>query len=68
MLLINAARFQLDNWVPRKVDVPLLVPHDDLVLDKYVGRGKQENEVELPQSEESGKMVAESLTWYRDCD
>lgn len=68
MLLINAARFQLDNWVPRKVDVPLLVPHDDLVLDKYVGRGKQENEVELPQSEESGKMAAESLTSYRDCD
>lgn len=49
VLLVNAARFQIDNWVPRKVDVPLIVPHDDLLLDRYLGGGKQEGEVELPQ-------------------
>ena len=48
MLLVNAARFQLDNWVPRKVDVPLLVPHQSLTLDQFVGHGKQDGEVELP--------------------
>ncbi|ORY78486.1 ubiquitinyl hydrolase [Leucosporidium creatinivorum] len=52
VLLVNAARFQVDNWVPRKVDVPLLVPHQLLNLDKFLGKGKQDDEVELPQAEE----------------
>lgn len=51
VLLVNAARFQLDNWVPKKVDVPLLVPLDNFDMDKYVGTGKQEGEVELPEAE-----------------
>ncbi|KAK4048706.1 ubiquitin C-terminal hydrolase Ubp14 [Microbotryomycetes sp. JL221] len=52
VLLINAARFQIDNWVPRKVDVPLIVSKDQLKLDSYMGQGKQDDEVELPQDEE----------------
>ncbi|KAM0792178.1 hypothetical protein ACM66B_004875 [Microbotryomycetes sp. NB124-2] len=53
VLLVNAARFQIDNWVPRKVDVPLIVDKDGLVLDEYLGRGKQDDEVELPEDQES---------------
>lgn len=51
MLLVNAARFQIDNWVPRKVDVPLIVPAKSLKLDQFIGKGKQDDEVELPQAE-----------------
>ncbi|GAA5978126.1 hypothetical protein JCM10908_004238 [Rhodotorula pacifica] len=49
VLLVNAARFQIDNWVPRKVDVPLIVPGTDLDMSSYVGSGLQEGEHELPQ-------------------
>ncbi|GAA5894063.1 hypothetical protein JCM8208_002337 [Rhodotorula glutinis] len=49
VLLVNAARFQLDGWVPRKVDVPLIVPATGLDMSPYVGKGLQEDEKELPQ-------------------
>ncbi|KPV75875.1 uncharacterized protein RHOBADRAFT_35647 [Rhodotorula graminis WP1] len=49
VLLVNAARFQLDGWVPRKVDVPLIVPATGLDMSPYVGKGLQEGEKELPQ-------------------
>ncbi|KAK4053694.1 ubiquitin C-terminal hydrolase Ubp14 [Microbotryomycetes sp. JL201] len=53
VLLVNAARFQIDNWVPRKVDVPLIASRDELVLDKYLGKGKQDDEIELPEDREA---------------
>ncbi|MBZ6376859.1 MAG: hypothetical protein LBE67_18335 [Kocuria palustris] len=49
LLLVNAARFQIDNWVPRKVDVPLVVPAENLDMSPYVGSGVQDGEHELPQ-------------------
>lgn len=52
VLLVNAARFQLDNWVPRKVDVPLIVPSSGLDMSPYFGKGLQESEKELPQDKE----------------
>ncbi|GJN88584.1 hypothetical protein Rhopal_001550-T1 [Rhodotorula paludigena] len=52
VLLVNAARFQLDNWVPRKVDVPLIVPSTGLDMSPYFGKGLQESEKELPQDME----------------
>lgn len=52
MLSVNASRFQYVNWVPTKVDVPVVVPYDALLsLDRFVGKGKQEGEVELPKEE-----------------
>ncbi|UZJ55014.1 hypothetical protein CBS101457_004334 [Exobasidium rhododendri] len=48
-LAFQVRRFQLINWVPQKVNVPILVPvEEDLVLDKYLGTGKRDDEVELP--------------------
>ncbi|GAA6027092.1 hypothetical protein JCM8097_006105 [Rhodosporidiobolus ruineniae] len=52
VLLVNAARFQIDNWVPRKVDVPLVVPDTELDLSPYVGKGLQEGESELPEDKQ----------------
>lgn len=49
VLLVNAARFQIDNWVPRKVDVPLIVPAENLDISPYIGFGLQDGEHELPQ-------------------
>ncbi|KAG8978502.1 hypothetical protein FRC05_010747 [Tulasnella sp. 425] len=50
VLVIHAKKFQLVNWVPVKLDVPVNLPQDDqLNLDAYIGHGKQENEVELPE-------------------
>jgi len=49
--VIHAKKFQLVNWVPTKLDIPInLPPSDTLSLDKYVGKGLQDTEVELPES------------------
>ena len=38
------------NWVPTKVDVPVILPDGDvLVLDGYKGNGLREGEVALPE-------------------
>ncbi|KDQ18731.1 hypothetical protein BOTBODRAFT_29107 [Botryobasidium botryosum FD-172 SS1] len=50
ILVVHAKKFQLVNWVPQKLDIPVLLPSSDiLLLDQYLGHGKQENEVELPE-------------------
>jgi len=57
VLVIHAKKFQLVNWVPTKLDVPInLPPSDILSLDKYIGKGLRDGEVELPgdESESSG--------------
>ncbi|PWN48819.1 ubiquitinyl hydrolase [Violaceomyces palustris] len=48
VLAVQVRRFQLVNWVPQKVEVPIVVPLGEFELDRYVGRGKQQDEVELP--------------------
>jgi len=53
VLTIQARRFQLVNWVPQKVNVPVVVPLEELQLDKYLGKGKQEGEEELPDGGEA---------------
>lgn len=38
------------NWVPTKLDIPINLPSsDNLSLDKYIGKGLQATEVELPE-------------------
>ena len=47
--MVHAKKFQLVNWVPTKLDIPInLPPSDTLILDKYIGKGLQDTEVELP--------------------
>ncbi|CAD6892715.1 unnamed protein product [Tilletia controversa] len=52
VLVVQARRFQLVNWVPQKVNVPVVVPLGGLELSKYMGRGQQEGEEALPDVEE----------------
>ncbi|KAI0935508.1 hypothetical protein AcW1_000029 [Taiwanofungus camphoratus] len=47
VLVIHAKKFQLVNWVPSKLDIPLNVL-DALQLDDYQGQGLQPGEKEFP--------------------
>ncbi|EJU05917.1 ubiquitin carboxyl-terminal hydrolase 14 [Dacryopinax primogenitus] len=60
VLVISPKKFQLVNWVPQKLDVPLIVPIDGtLVLDKYLGTGQQEGEDLLPEDALEGATLPE---------
>ncbi|KAJ7256532.1 ubiquitin carboxyl-terminal hydrolase 14 [Mycena haematopus] len=52
VLVVHAKKFQLVNWVPTKLDIPLILPDgDELVFDaQHLGLGLQPNEVELPST------------------
>jgi ubiquitin carboxyl-terminal hydrolase 5/13 len=63
VLAFNVRRFQLVNWVPQKVNVPILVPMDGLELDKYIGHGKGDDEVELPESSNEVGNKSQAITF-----
>ncbi|KAK5994872.1 Ubiquitin carboxyl-terminal hydrolase 14 [Cladobotryum mycophilum] len=43
-LVINARKMAVINWVPIKVDVPVIVPEESFPLDNYFSEGKQPSE------------------------
>ena len=49
ILTINARRFELVNWVPTKLDIPVVVGDDPFDLDSYKSSGLQSNEELLPE-------------------
>ncbi|EPQ32473.1 uncharacterized protein PFL1_00668 [Pseudozyma flocculosa PF-1] len=51
VLAVQARRFQLVNWVPTKVNVPVEVPLEPFELDRYLGKGLQEGEELLPEDD-----------------
>lgn len=52
--MVHAKKFQLVNWVPTKLDIPIILPSfDQLVLDPYLGQGLQSTETELPSDSNS---------------
>lgn len=53
-LVINARRFELINWVPTKLDIPLEVDDGPLEFGSYMSPGHVEGEELLPDVEESG--------------
>jgi ubiquitin carboxyl-terminal hydrolase 5/13 len=57
-LAINARRFEIVNWVPTKLDIPVQV--DDAVFDMsaYKSAGLQANEEELPEDAAVGGASA----------
>jgi ubiquitin carboxyl-terminal hydrolase 5/13 len=65
ILAVQVRRFQLINWVPQKVDVPIVVPLDgSLSLDRYIGTGKKDDEEELPDdTKSSSKGSADQPTF-----
>ncbi|EPQ61322.1 ubiquitinyl hydrolase [Gloeophyllum trabeum ATCC 11539] len=58
VLVVHARKFQLVNWVPTKLDVPVnLPPTDILELDHCLGRGLQPGEEELPEDNTSASSA-----------
>ncbi|KAL8692426.1 MAG: hypothetical protein Q9218_002547 [Villophora microphyllina] len=49
VLAVNARRFELVNWVPTKLDVPVIVDDEPFNLDGYKSSGKQDGEELLPE-------------------
>lgn len=52
VLMINARRFVILNWVPTKVDVPVVVGDEPFLLDEYKSYGLQPCEELLTDVEE----------------
>lgn len=48
-LAVNARRFALVNWVPQKLDVPVVVGDEPFQLDAYASKGLQNGEEQLPE-------------------
>lgn len=63
VLAFNVRRFQLVNWVPQKVNVPISVPMEGLELDKYIGHGQRDDEVELPESSNEAGGGGQAVTF-----
>ncbi|KAI6169729.1 hypothetical protein EDD17DRAFT_1785071, partial [Pisolithus thermaeus] len=50
VLVLHAKKFQLKNWVPTKLDIPIILPPgDELVLDAFLGQSLQPDEEQLPE-------------------
>lgn len=49
ILAVNARRFELVNWVPTKLDVPVVVDDQPFDLDAYHSPGLQNDEQLLPE-------------------
>ncbi|KAH8203820.1 hypothetical protein TruAng_001997 [Truncatella angustata] len=57
-LVVNARKMAIENWVPRKVDVPVLVGDEPFDLDPYLSPGQQPEEELLPEEEAAGGTPA----------
>ncbi|KAI9436861.1 ubiquitin carboxyl-terminal hydrolase 14 [Lactarius indigo] len=55
-LVVHAKKFQLVNWVPTKLDIPIILPDGDLLTfdQQHLGRGLQPDETELQDNGPSG--------------
>ena len=49
ILAVNARKMTIVNWVPIKIDVPVLVPDGPFNMDPYLSQGLQVGEEELPE-------------------
>ncbi|ORY56367.1 ubiquitin carboxyl-terminal hydrolase 14 [Pseudomassariella vexata] len=48
-LVVNARKMAIENWVPRKVDVPVIIGEGPFSLDAYMSHGHQPDEILLPE-------------------
>ncbi|KAL4263101.1 Ubiquitin carboxyl-terminal hydrolase [Pleurotus pulmonarius] len=53
VLIVHAKKFQLVNWVPSKLNIPVLLPVNDELLfaAQHLGQGLQQGEQELSNEE-----------------
>lgn len=57
-LAINARRFELMNWVPTKLDIPVMVGDDPLELSPYMSTEHDESEELLPEDGDTSEAFA----------
>ncbi|CAK7272470.1 ubiquitin C-terminal hydrolase Ubp14 [Sporothrix epigloea] len=53
IFVVNARKMTLVNWVPMKVDVPVLVDDAPFLLDEYLAVGQQPGEELLPEVDDA---------------
>ncbi|KAG6006890.1 hypothetical protein E4U21_006609 [Claviceps maximensis] len=53
VLAVNARKMTVKNWVPIKIDVPVIVPDGPFPLDGYISKGLQPHEEQLPDEPDS---------------
>ncbi|KAG6300939.1 hypothetical protein E4U45_003556 [Claviceps purpurea] len=53
VLIVNAGKMTVINWVPVKIDVPVIVPDEPILLDGYMSKGLQPFEEQFPAEPES---------------
>ena len=51
-LAVNTRRFELVNWVPTKLDIPVVVGDEPFELGAYKSNGLQDDEELLPEDDE----------------
>ncbi|EXJ61444.1 ubiquitin thiolesterase [Cladophialophora psammophila CBS 110553] len=62
-LVINPLRFEIINWVPTKLDVPVQVPDEPFDLSTYKSEGLQPGEEELPEDADVGQTKLSSVAF-----
>lgn len=53
VLAVNTRKMAVVNWVPIKLDVPVIVPDEAFPLDEYLSKGVQPGEELLPDEPEA---------------
>ncbi|KAJ1972760.1 ubiquitin C-terminal hydrolase Ubp14 [Dimargaris xerosporica] len=66
ILAVHVQRFRIVNWVPRKVDTPVIVPRDpanqeSVNLEPYRGHGQQPHEEVMPEEPTSAPSAAPAI-------
>ncbi|KAK2762831.1 hypothetical protein FQN54_001006 [Arachnomyces sp. PD_36] len=57
-LAVNARRFELVNWVPTKLNIPVDIPDGPFDMSSYLSPGLQEGEESLPDEPDAGSHQA----------
>ena len=57
VLVLALRRFELKNWVPEKLQVPLSIGNDIRNLEKWRGHGLQPGETLLPDESNSAATI-----------
>jgi ubiquitin carboxyl-terminal hydrolase 5/13 len=65
-LAINPLRFEIINWVPTKLDIPVQVTDEPFDLSPYKSSGLQPNEEELPEDANVGGSSSTTAAFVPD--
>ncbi|MBW0466662.1 hypothetical protein O181_006377 [Austropuccinia psidii MF-1] len=61
-LLVHARRFAVVNWVPKKLEIPVIIKGHEVDFGKYFGSGPQPEEELLPENEAVSESTVNAET------